>query len=257
MGLSTIREVFQKGATSKTVMAYIQDDSDNDGTGKTGLAYNTGSLTAYYVRPGGSATVITLATQTVTGAWSSGGFVEVDATNMPGVYRLDVPDAVLATGVDRVYIVIKGAADSNPCLIQIDLVSYNPDAAELGLSDEIADAVWDEAAAGHDTAGSFGETVNDIDGLPTAASITTAVLAALVPVSGTMQSGSISTTAVLSSGASGSDDFYNDKVLLIVGGTGAGQARQITDYVGATKTATVPAWGTTPDNTSKYIIVIT
>lgn len=255
MGLAVTHETFKKGSTSKTVYMYIQDDSDNDGTGKTGLAYNTGSLVAYYIRPLESAVAISLATQTVTGAWSSGGFVEVDATNMPGWYRLDVPDAVLATGVDRAYIGIKGAADSDPSLCVIELTTYDPFASDLGGG--IADSVWDETAASHDTAGSFGETVNDIDNLPTAAAIAAVVLAALVPVSGTMQAGSTSTTAVLSSGASGSDDAYNDKILLIVGGTGAGQARQITDYVGATKTATVSAWGTTPDVTSKYIIVIT
>ena len=76
----------------------------------TGLAFNTSSLTAYYRIPTtGALTAITLATQTVTGAYSSGGLVEVSSTNAPGSYRFDPPNAVLATaGVTAV--VFNGAA---------------------------------------------------------------------------------------------------------------------------------------------------
>ncbi len=62
------------------------------------------------------------------------------------------------------------------------------------------------------------------------------------------------TTAVLDAGASGADDTYNDETLYIVSGTGAGQSKNIDDYVGSTKTATVTTWDTTPDNTSVFAI---
>lgn len=59
----------------------------------------------------------------------------------------------------------------------------------------------------------------------------------------------------LRSGASAVDDFYNNGFISIIGGTGAGQTRQITDYVGSTKQATVDAaWATQPDSTSVYVI---
>jgi hypothetical protein len=63
-----------------------------------GLAYNTSGLQAYY-RVGmiGAVTSITLATQTVTGAYSSGGFVQLSATEAPGGYRFDIPAAVIAS----------------------------------------------------------------------------------------------------------------------------------------------------------------
>jgi len=64
-----------------------------DGAFKTGLTYQSSGLKMYYVREGGSETEVTPATQTVTGAHSDGGFVEVDATNVPGLYRTDWPDA--------------------------------------------------------------------------------------------------------------------------------------------------------------------
>lgn len=51
----------------------------------------------------------------------------------------------------------------------------------------------------------------------------------------------------------GDNDVYNGKILRVVGGTGAGQVRQITDYDGASKLATIaPAWSTDPDATSLY-----
>lgn len=59
----------------------------------------------------------------------------------------------------------------------------------------------------------------------------------------------------LDAGASAVDDFYNGAMITLVGGTGALQARPITDYNGTTKVATVaPNWATNPDNTSVFII---
>lgn len=63
------------------------------------------------------------------------------------------------------------------------------------------------------------------------------------------------TTIVLDASASAVDDFYNSCIIYITGGTGVGQARAISDYVGATKTATVSTWMTTPDNTSTFAIL--
>lgn len=68
----------------------------------------------------------------------------------------------------------------------------------------------------------------------------------------TAQAGA-ATTITLASGESATDDFYNGMLVRITGGTGSGQVRRITDYVGSTKVATVDsAWATNPDNTSTY-----
>ena len=72
---------------------------------------------------------------------------------------------------------------------------------------------------------------------------------------GTAQAGSISTTIVLASTASATDDIYNSMTVYISSGTGSGQIKVITDYVGSTKIATVSAWTTTPDNTSVYEVM--
>lgn len=79
-----------------------------DSTELTGIVYS--GVTASYWRQGGTRTAITTATLSGPSAsYSSGGFVEVDSTNMPGVYRLDVPDAAFATGADWVAISVKVA----------------------------------------------------------------------------------------------------------------------------------------------------
>jgi hypothetical protein len=67
---------------------------------------------------------------------------------------------------------------------------------------------------------------------------------------GTAQSGS-SLAVALATSASSTDDFYNGQIVVVIGGTGAGQARYINDYTGTSRSCTVDrAWVTNPDNTS-------
>lgn len=74
----------------------------------------------------------------------------------------------------------------------------------------------------------------------------------------TAQAGSTSTTIKLDAGASAADNFYNELICYIAHGTGAGQSRQVTGYVGSTKVATVDAaWATTPDATSVFQLLPT
>lgn len=99
----------------------------------------------------------------------------------------------------------------------------------------IADAIWDELRSGHVAAGSFGQ-------------------AAQATRMSTAQAGAAG-TITLDASASAVDSFYNQTWVAIVAGTGAGQIRQITAYVGATKVATIsPNWATNPDNTSVFAI---
>lgn len=126
----------KEGTTSKLVKLFIQDSSATDGSGLTGLLYNSASLTAYYLPEGdASATAITLATATV-GTYTSGGFIEVDATNMPGVYELGLPDAVVdATSEGSVIVMLKGATNMAPVLLEIELdaIDYR-DSVRAGLT---------------------------------------------------------------------------------------------------------------------------
>ena len=67
---------------------------------------------------------------------------------------------------------------------------------------------------------------------------------------GTAQAGAAG-TITLDTGASAVDDYYNNLSVFITSGTGSGQLRTISDYVGSSKLATVSVnWTTNPDNTS-------
>jgi hypothetical protein len=71
---------------------------------------------------------------------------------------------------------------------------------------------------------------------------------------GTAQAGGAS-TITLAAGASATTDFYKNRTVNIIGGTGAGQTNGITAYNGTTKVATVKnAWAVQPDATSLYSI---
>lgn len=121
----------KKGTTSKTIAVFIPDSSKTDGSGLTGLVYNSAGLVASYWRPGGSRTAITLATlASVTASYSSGGFIEIDATNMKGWYRLDLPDAVLATGADVAGVHLQGATNMAPVPLEIQLDDNKPGEVE-------------------------------------------------------------------------------------------------------------------------------
>lgn len=162
------------GSESVSLILFVQDSTSTTGGGKTGLAYNTASLTCYYVRPGSAAASVSLVTQTVTGAWASGGFVEIDSTNMPGFYRFDIPNAALAAGVRSVGVLFKGATGMAPLPLEIDL-GAEVDAVKAGGT------VW---ASGAITAASIATDAIDADALAADASteINTAVLAAIAGI---------------------------------------------------------------------------
>jgi hypothetical protein len=127
------------GSTSQSVNVFIQDSSSTVGAGLAALVFNTTNLIAYYTFQGANATAtaITLATlAAVNSAFSSGGFKEIDATNMKGIYRLDIPNAALAAAKGRaVTIMLSGAANMAPCVLEIELTGWdNQDAVRGGMT---------------------------------------------------------------------------------------------------------------------------
>jgi hypothetical protein len=141
------------GSTNVILHVFIEDTRVEDGSGLTGLVFNSSGLSAYYIVAGDSGeTAISLVTTTL-GSHTDGGFVLIDDTNMPGWYELQIPDACVAAGFQSCSIILKGAAYMAATNIQI------LQASEGAASADIADAVWDEARAGHVVAGSFGEHV--------------------------------------------------------------------------------------------------
>jgi len=110
-------------------------------------------------------------------------------------------------------------------------------AAELASDavTEIAGAVWDVVMSSHVTAGTFGAANQGLR-------------------SATAQAGAAG-TITLDASASATDNLYNGAIVAIISGTGAGQARLITAYVGSTKVATIsPNWTTNPSSSSIFVI---
>lgn len=114
--------VITKGATDQSVTLYIVDNTT--GLPVTSLAYNSSGIDLWYRREGAAVTSITEATQTASGAHSDGGFVHL----ANGVYRLDLPDAAVASGVDSV--TVGGTLTGYTVYpVTIQLVAVNPQSA--------------------------------------------------------------------------------------------------------------------------------
>ena len=108
---------------------------------KTGLAYNSAGALAYYLRTRGLPVAITLsALGAANAAYAAGGFIEVDSVNLPGVYRLDAPDAAYLSGVAGVTIALTfTGAICEP--LQFRLVE-SAITISNGQITAIAEAVW-------------------------------------------------------------------------------------------------------------------
>lgn len=76
-------------------------------------------------------------------------------------------------------------------------------------------------------------------------------------ITGTAQGADDTTHITLDATANPVDDHYNTFAITITEGTGVGQTRTISDYVGSTVKAQISdAWTVTPDNTSVYSIAL-
>jgi hypothetical protein len=146
-------------------------------------------------------------------------------------------DALSANAVTAIQSGLATAAAVNTVddLLDTEMPALTAAVAALPTAAAIADAVLDEPLSGHITAGTLG--------------------AALQTASGVAQAGAVG-SITLAAGASATDSYYVGLTIVIISGTGAGQARTISAYVGATKVASVSSnWGTTPDTTSRYVIL--
>ena len=139
------------GSTSQSIELYL---------GATGLTASTSGLSARYNRTRTASVDIPLVARTIdqsapasAGVWTSGGFAEVDSVNMPGVYRLDIPNEALAAGADDVTVVVRGASGTNGAVMTIKLSSGGLTAAQT------ASAVWNENVSGYVTPLIFGGIV--------------------------------------------------------------------------------------------------
>ena len=122
------------GSTGRHVYFYIQEDAGATNPGEPVTALTSTDLdSASYARAGAARTAITLSSTlaSASAGWTSGGFIKVDDTNMAGTYRLDVPDAAFATGVDQVIVQVDPGA-ARVC------VPVNVDVTDVDLRDAVS-----------------------------------------------------------------------------------------------------------------------
>ena len=129
----------EKSNTDYKLVSDKSQQSINLYLGATGISYNSTGLTAYYIRQNSSPVAIGLTNNTPSGSWISGGFSEISSSYTPGLYRLDLPDAVSVSGVDNVNVVIKGAVGTNGAYVNCQIVP-------VLTNSSIANTVWTNAS---------------------------------------------------------------------------------------------------------------
>ncbi len=355
-----------KGSTDVTTYFHLRLSAT--GLDATGLTPSDVDMQYTRNRVAPTAKVDCVALAATDAAHTDNRGIEIDATDQPGLYRFDWPDAAFATGVSQVLLTIKVATAFTETL-RVDLVDYNSqdgvrlgltalpnaaadgvgglpisDAGGLDLDSKLANtnevtaarmgaltdwinggrldlildiiaadtttdipaliaalnnlslanaqtaandaliannldhlllsavptnfqgAVHDDSVIGHmaaiSDANAFARANDSLQAQrenfdavvaaePTVADIQAGLFKAVR--SNTATAGA-ATTITLDASASAVNDFYINNIIAITGGTGAGQSRFITDYVGSTKVATVSTWATNPDNTSTFSI---
>lgn len=135
---SGYKGVVTKGTTSYICHVQVSDSSNGDP--KTGLAYS--AFSSSFMRAGASAittsTVASISTLgTYAGTAANTAVKEVSAANAPGLYEVHIPNNALATGSNRVTLMLRDAGTNGfqPVLIELHLVDYDPqDAVRAGLT---------------------------------------------------------------------------------------------------------------------------
>jgi len=107
------------GTASQRVFVYVQNITSN--LGITGLTAGSPGLVCYRGRlDDGNTGGTQLVLQTMTrGSWTSGGFVEKDSANLPGVYELGLDNAGLTTGSNMVLYSLTGVTGMMPIAMEI------------------------------------------------------------------------------------------------------------------------------------------
>lgn len=129
-----MKEIIKAGTTSKRQVIFVQDASKTTGVGLTGLTNASAGLKwYYYIESGNTSTVVSVVGQTL-GTWTSGGFKEIDSTNMPGFYEIGIPNAVIASTAWSV-MQLEGATNMVPVNVEFEIISADlNNGTNLGLT---------------------------------------------------------------------------------------------------------------------------
>lgn len=206
----------------------------------------TGALSGAVGSVTGAVGSVTARVTANTDQWAGTTIPAPAVTGVPKVDLVDIAGATVSTssaqlGVNAVQIgaAVPGSATIGTVTTTTTATNLTnaPTSGDLTstMKTSVENAVWDAARSSHLATGVFGQLGQEIlrDNTATAGAASTITLDA-----------SASTTV----------DQYRGDVLYIYSGTGSGQSRVISAYSAGRVATVVPAWVTTPDNTSKFIL---
>jgi hypothetical protein len=254
----------QAGATDQTV--YVEMLDNTTGLPTAGLAFDSSGIDLEYVRTGAAAVDITEATQTANGAHSDGGFVSVGH----GRYRLDLPDAAVATGVTQVVVqgIITGYTMA-PCVVAlsppVNVVRFGgTDGTFSGGRPEVNVSHWGGTVI---ASALVRANLIQVNSDATAAANLEAWLDLIagnangslpamgITASGTAQSYSAPDLVLAAATAAANDDFNGNTALVWGSNESDIQTGCVSDFVGATDTVTFDAnLNTAPTGTIRYVL---
>ena len=123
------RQIGTGSRVSRSEYFFIQNASNTSGSGLTALTAATSNFTVGYTRERAAfSTVSLLSLASTTADYASGGFIEVSQISQAGLYRFDIPDAALATGVSKCIVTLMAPAGV-PCVAEYQLdtdISMDP-----------------------------------------------------------------------------------------------------------------------------------
>jgi hypothetical protein len=142
----------KSGVSGLILRVKILDAASTTGAGKTGLAYNsTGLVIATIASNEAAATVYSQAAGTVETVATLGTFAaptagkcrfkEMDATNHPGLYEIQLPDARFAVaGATGLIVSTSGASGAGQCDAEVQLTAVDTaDVRDLVEADRVID----------------------------------------------------------------------------------------------------------------------
>ncbi len=262
-------------STSQSLYVYFVDDDGGTAPGEptTGLLFSdieTGG-SASYMRQGAARVDFTLKTlANAASAYDAGGFLLVDDTNMPGLYRVDVPDAALATGVAFAVFQLVAAGAKNTVMrpLREDISQLGADWINAGRLDAILDARMAEASIA--TTGGAVDVVTLVDTTTTNTDVrgtdsaaTAASLAVLtnafVLTSAVIETVTSQTQLVLPATADAVEDnaYHGAIAVLIDDGDANNKSFQVIEgYTASTRTVTLARAPTFTVTTSDVITIL-
>lgn len=272
---ATVIKTLQAGATDQSITLKIIDSST--GAPKADVVFNSAGLDLKYWRHGPNSVVsLTEVTQTVNGAHTDGGFVSLG----DGLYRLDLPDAAIASGTTAVEVfgavtggnVIAGTVELSPPVTTVtnsDKTGYSlvqsfptnfSSLAITGGGAVTAGTVSDKSgysvstlSTGSITETSFATTAGSLDALGisrqgTAAGVssTTVTLDASSPFA----TNTIQGATIWVRGSSAGNYWQAGSVSAYDGGTRVATVTFPTGFVTPTGTISYKMWGVAPGSSS-------